>query len=57
MADSAGAVSDKLRSRGGALAVDRHGVPALRRVGGVLGCRKSENVGPLLQLLGVCARD
>jgi hypothetical protein len=56
VADAVGAVSNELRRRGGALAVDGHGVPALRRVGGVLGCRESEDVRPLLHRLGVCVQ-
>ncbi len=56
VADSIGTVSNELRRCRVALSPDRHGIPGLGRVGGVLGCRESEDVRPLLHRLGVCFR-
>lgn len=47
------AISDKLRSRRSALAVDGLCVTALRGVGFVDGGCEAEDVGPLLELFGV----
>jgi hypothetical protein len=47
-------ITDELGSCGGALAIDSLCVAALRNVVRILRGGKTENVGPLLHLLGIC---
>ena len=54
VADSLRTVAHKLSSRRSTITVDGLGVTALRGVGRILGGSQAENVGPLLELFGIC---